>query len=297
MKRCPSCQTVYTDPAQKYCLNDGNALVEQAPPSSNLAATIMSPGPSSQPGGAAQSGQRSYPGSGGQTGHSQAGWAIPPQQPQYSVPEPPRKRSKLPWILGGLAVAVIGLVVVGVVGLMVLGVMVGNSNNENSSVTTNSTVTNSSRRMTATESYDSANTNLSLSSANANSESTDDDAPTDRDAVLSDLTEVENEWIQANIAGDKAALDRILATEYTGTSSDGIVQSKVQSLETAQPVTNVKNWKMSDEHVSLIGGTAIMTGILDWATTSGKDRYRFTDTFVWRDGRWQAIGSQASPVK
>jgi hypothetical protein len=288
MKRCPSCHRVFTDPAQKFCLNDGNALVEQAPPSSNLAATIMSPGPSSQPGGSSQSGQGSYPGSGAQTGHSQAGWATPTPQAQYSAPEPPKKRSKLPWILGGLVVAVIGLVVVGVVGLMVLGIMVGNSNNENSSVTTNSTVTNSSRRTTATESYN---------SANANSESTDDDAPTDRDAVLSDLTEVENEWIQANIAGDKAALDRILATEYTGTSSDGVVQSKDQYLETAQPVTNVKNWKMSDEHVSLIGDTAVMTGILDWATTSGKDRYRFTDTFIWRDGRWQAIGSQASPVK
>ena len=44
------------------------------------------------------------------------------------------------------------------------------------------------------------------------------DAPGDRDAVLEQLTEIDEEWSRAN-TGDREAVERILADEYVGTSA------------------------------------------------------------------------------
>ncbi|HEU4510639.1 MAG TPA: hypothetical protein VFR78_20585, partial [Pyrinomonadaceae bacterium] len=43
MKRCPTCNRTYTDPALNFCLEDGTPLANAAPPDPN--ATIRYPGP------------------------------------------------------------------------------------------------------------------------------------------------------------------------------------------------------------------------------------------------------------
>jgi hypothetical protein len=61
---------------------------------------------------------------------------------------------------------------------------------------------------------------------------------------------------------------------------------------------NIASLKLSDLKVSLAGNTAVLTGL---NTAKGKNgltiTFRFTDTFLWRDGHWQAISSQATQVK
>jgi len=54
--------------------------------------------------------------------------------------------------------------------------------------------------------------------------------------------------------------------------------------------------------VTLTGDRAALKGLitLDVKDDQGEDRrirYQFTDKFVWRDGRWQAIGSEVNPLK
>ena len=43
-----------------------------------------------------------------------------------------------------------------------------------------------------------------------------DDVPTDSAEVLAQLTKLEKDWTEANIKGDKQALEKILADEYVG---------------------------------------------------------------------------------
>ena len=74
MKHCPSCKRTYADDAQQFCLQDGTPLVGGAP-------------------GAAAYG------------------APPPPQPSWSPQAPPpavKKRKIWPWVLGGLAVLLVG---------------------------------------------------------------------------------------------------------------------------------------------------------------------------------------------
>jgi hypothetical protein len=120
------------------------------------------------------------------------------------------------------------------------------------------------------------------------------EAPTDEDVVQTQLTDLEKRWTQANIDGDKAALEQILADEYSGGDPP---HNKRQYLDELKPDTTVKSWELEDLSVDLDGERATMTGYLRQVTTGGNDVFSFTDEFVWRDGRWQATGSRTVRVK
>ncbi len=122
----------------------------------------------------------------------------------------------------------------------------------------------------------------------------DAEAPTDEDAVLSQLTDLEKEWTQANIDGNKDALERILADEYSGGNPP---HTKQQYIDELKPDTAIKSWELEDLSVDLSGDRASITGYLRQQSTGGNEVYSFTDDFVWRDGRWQATGSQTVRVK
>jgi hypothetical protein len=179
--------------------------------------------------------------------------------------------------------------VLGIVGLFALGSLAENSNATKVSNSSNSNVSSTSKTKRGTEAP--ANANSTTPTVNST------DAPTDRDAVMSDLSEIEDAWLQANVDGDKRALRDILSKDFVGTASDGSVQTKAEYLDAAKQEENVKTWETSDLKLSLTGNTAVLTGNLKWVTTAGTERYRFTDTFAWQDGRWQAVGSQASQAQ
>jgi len=109
--------------------------------------------------------------------------------------------------------------------------------------------------------------------------------------VLAQLRDLENEWTLANINADKKALDRILADDYAGQSENGL-QSKGDYIRTIQRDTNVEKWKFADLKVTLAGDRATLAGNITYETQSGEVVFDFTDKFVWRDGRWQATGSE-----
>lgn len=125
-----------------------------------------------------------------------------------------------------------------------------------------------------------------------------DTASTDSEEVLRQLTDLENEWNNANLRGDRAAIMRILADEFRGVGANNAVEDKKQYLANLAPNTTIKSLALSDLKVSLSGNNAVLTGLNTARFKAGqKWTFRFTDTFIWRDGRWQAISSQATRVK
>jgi hypothetical protein len=288
MRRCPSCQTVYTDLEQKFCLNDGTQLVEENAASFDPQATLVASGPPSSP-NQSQPTQSSWPGQQSQGGSQ---WAPPP--PQYNQP-PAQKKSKLPWILGGLVLAVVGIGIIGVIGVVVLLASLGSNNSNVSNVSVSKSPANVSTRnsnLTKLDSPDNANTSSSTNGADSGTTS----APSsNQDEVLEQLTALEQDWNRANFKADRDALKRILADEFVGVAGDGTVQNKAEYLKTIQPVEDVKTWELQDLNLSLSGDTAVLTGSLTVRRTGGKAKYTFTDSFVWRGGRWQATASTAVP--
>ncbi len=145
-----------------------------------------------------------------------------------------------------------------------------------------------------------SNGNANTSSGDANdNEGTDEDAlsppPTNEDEVLAQLTDLENEWTVANINADKKKLDRILADDYVGTTA-GKSQGKAEYLRTIERDNTIQKWNFEGLKVNLIGDRATLTGIIRLQVKDQEVVYNFTDKFVWRDGRWQAAGSEVTPV-
>jgi ketosteroid isomerase-like protein len=108
------------------------------------------------------------------------------------------------------------------------------------------------------------------------------------------LTRLENDWAQALVRSDTATFQRLMAPSFVYTE-DATVMNKeelIRSIMTDR-VTSARNQGMK---VHAYGDTAVVTGILR-VIRNGKEgvfdrRYRFTDTWLFRNKRWQAIAAQ-----
>ena len=124
MKRCPTCNRTYTDPALNFCLEDGTPLVNAAAPEAN--ATIRYPGPRDTEPPKTEIYHPPTPVSGPRPPAPQP----PPAQQWSPAPAPPRKKSNAVWwILGGLAaLTIIG---VGLVVMLIALASLGSNSNSN----------------------------------------------------------------------------------------------------------------------------------------------------------------------
>jgi uncharacterized protein DUF4440 len=110
------------------------------------------------------------------------------------------------------------------------------------------------------------------------------------------LTQLENEWTVANLNADKKKLDRILADDYVGQSNqEGELQTKAEYIRTIERDTNVEKWDFSNLRLTLAGDRATLAGTVTFVVQGRNLTFDFIDKFVWRDGRWQATGSQLKP--
>jgi ketosteroid isomerase-like protein len=115
------------------------------------------------------------------------------------------------------------------------------------------------------------------------------------------LLQLERDWEQANAKNDLVALDRILASEFVNTDSDGRLATRAEVIARRKSGAVKFTAFTQDEYkVHLFGDTAVVTGrstikqIRDGKEYSGQER--FTDVFVRRDGRWQAVATHSSRV-
>ena len=284
MKRCPQCQSVYED-AKNFCLNDGTPLVADSAEARPVTPTPAAP--ATQPFQSAQPTQS--------VGWTQAGSWQSQQQPGSSLSQPqPRKRRVWPWVVG-----VLGVVVVGVVGLLgVIGYVGYKVVREAERQATAPGNAGTTRPAIGNEAGPSGSTTAGSSTAPRGVMSGAAKATTDRDEVLEQLKELEEEWARANIQGDKQALERILAEEYVGTSSDGVTERKAEYIRNIRPSEDLESQSFEDMTVVVGGERAVLTGVTVAQFKDGRnERYRFVDTFVWRDGRWQAVTSVTTEVE
>lgn len=118
------------------------------------------------------------------------------------------------------------------------------------------------------------------------------------EALLTELKDAEGKVTEANIKGDKTALDRMLAEDYIAIAADGKVYNKAQTLASTEPADAVTSWSIDGARLLSYGkDSASLTGIITFKTGTVVERQQFTDSFVKRDGRWQAFASQSTLLK
>lgn len=121
--------------------------------------------------------------------------------------------------------------------------------------------------------------------------------------VEQELRRLEDEWLNSYLRGDRAAFDRIVADDFTGTDESAKVRNKTQERELVQvqPGAAAAGVTLTNEEVQIrvYGETAIAIGRIVSKVQSGGQaninfQSRFTDTFLKRQGRWQVVARHYS---
>jgi ketosteroid isomerase-like protein len=118
-----------------------------------------------------------------------------------------------------------------------------------------------------------------------------------------DLKALTQQWLDAYVKADTAALKTIEADDWTFVDSDGTTMTKAQDIKElgdktfvckSASASDVKVKAMGDNH-AYVTATVKMAGTYKGEEFSGE--YRATDIFEKKDGKWQAVHSQITKVK
>jgi ketosteroid isomerase-like protein len=119
--------------------------------------------------------------------------------------------------------------------------------------------------------------------------------------IKNDLLRIEREIGRANLDCDYKYFDRVEADDFIFTDAAGGVTNKKQDMAGEKECHKTDGtYDVDEAEVRLYGNTAVVTGRV--TTTRKKEdkavvrHSRFTDVFVWRDGRWQLVAGHSSRI-
>jgi ketosteroid isomerase-like protein len=117
--------------------------------------------------------------------------------------------------------------------------------------------------------------------------------------VQGTISDLERAWVAAIVNKDGAALGRLLADDFAGTSPSAHLYTKKMAIEDLSAGTYVVDAMELDEiSVNVYGDTAVAFASQDeksrygGADTSG--HYHYTNVWVRKDGQWQAVASHGT---
>jgi hypothetical protein len=112
------------------------------------------------------------------------------------------------------------------------------------------------------------------------------------------LLQIEHEWAQALEKHDTSALDCILASDFEEAGPEGQLFDRSHMLARSRDPQEV-HYELSEMHGHVYGDAGYVRGV---GVAMGEDgkikaKTRFTDIFVYRDGRWQCVAGHESLMK
>jgi ketosteroid isomerase-like protein len=120
--------------------------------------------------------------------------------------------------------------------------------------------------------------------------------------VKEQIQDLEDQWKNATLAGDVAAMDKLLSEDYVGISQTGQINTKAMQLDRIRTRTVVvQQMSLSDIKIKVVGAVAIVTsratvqGTSDGADITGDFRY----TRVYQrlpSGAWKITNFEATRI-
>jgi len=113
------------------------------------------------------------------------------------------------------------------------------------------------------------------------------------------IAQLERDWATAIVNKDAAALERLLADEFNGTSPTAHTFPKAIALgELKSGKYVVASMELDEISVNVYGDVAVaFTSQNEKSQYAGKDtsgHYHFTDVWARKNGRWQVVASHGS---
>ena len=117
--------------------------------------------------------------------------------------------------------------------------------------------------------------------------------------AIQELRKLVQAWDRADVAGDTAALDRLLADEFSFVGGQNKAQY-LAALRSKPPDLTIESAVSTDVQVQVYGSTAVVTG-LDTITGKNKgesytNRWLYMDVWIKRSNRWQCVKTYSSPA-
>ncbi len=122
------------------------------------------------------------------------------------------------------------------------------------------------------------------------------------DSQQTKLLVMEHLWNEAQVNRDARALDFMIGAAFVNTEYDGEVSDKAKFLaDIKDPHFNLSNLTIQDLKVSMYADSAVVVGTYKTKGSYQAKPYehvgRFTDTWVFTEGRWQCVASHTSLLK
>jgi ketosteroid isomerase-like protein len=122
------------------------------------------------------------------------------------------------------------------------------------------------------------------------------------DSQETKLVVMEHLWNEAQVNRDARALDGMIGANFINTEYDGEVSDKAKFLaDIKDPHFNLTTLTIQDLKVSMYADSAVVAGTYRTKGTYEGKPYehigRFTDTWVYTEGRWQCVASHTSLLK
>ncbi|HKQ14534.1 MAG TPA: nuclear transport factor 2 family protein [Steroidobacteraceae bacterium] len=114
-----------------------------------------------------------------------------------------------------------------------------------------------------------------------------------------DLAKAVRDYDEAQIHGDKAELQRLVADDYTLVNSSGRVQNKAELIaDYTAPGYKIEPFEIKEPVEKAWSDGAVMGGVVDLRGTDGGKPFavtlRFADIWAKRNGKWQVIYTHVS---
>ena len=116
------------------------------------------------------------------------------------------------------------------------------------------------------------------------------------------LVALERMWNQAQVIRDSTAIASMIGDKFVNTEYDGEVSDRGKFLsDFGDPKFQPSIMSVDDLKVQFYSTAAVVTGSYHAKGTYGSKPYehfgRFTDTWVFQEGRWLCVASHSSLVK
>lgn len=122
------------------------------------------------------------------------------------------------------------------------------------------------------------------------------------DSQQTKLLVMEHLWNEAQVNRDSRALDGMIGAQFINTEYDGEVSDKSKFLaDIKDPHFDLSSLTIQDLKVSMYSDSAVVVGTYRTKGSFQGKPYehigRFTDTWVFTEGRWQCVASHTSLLK
>ena len=117
--------------------------------------------------------------------------------------------------------------------------------------------------------------------------------------IPKDLADAVADYDAAQVNGDRAELERLVADDYTLVNSTGRVQDKAQLIaDYTTPGYKIEPFKILEPVEKAWGDGAVMGGLVHLKGTDGGKPFavtlRFADIWAKRHGKWQVVYTHVS---